>query len=225
MESEWKCEAGKSLCCLFIFSFQNLRAAFSSTFKVGTAWKHGACCICAHSAALYYFLWTTTTANHHGKQPLTAVCTLSPCSTWWKAQGPGCFSEKHRNRQMVIFVTWMMLGGGVIYERSGFCPIGWEEHFPTVSRLVCWPLPPVRCDSPPAAVCHHSVKYRPAVASCCTEMHHTPSLSVGENMSTLAARAHTAPERCDTLSRPRLPTPDKGSFFHNESSNLHRNWI
>lgn len=58
MESEWKCEAGKSLCCLFIFSFQNLGAAFSSTLMVGTAWKHGACCICAHSAALYYFLWT-----------------------------------------------------------------------------------------------------------------------------------------------------------------------
>lgn len=129
MESEWKCEAGKSLCCLFIFSFQNLGAAFSSTFKVGTAWKHGACCICAHSAALYYFLWTTTTANHHGKQPLTAVCTLSPCSIWWKAQGPGCFFEKHRNRQMVIFVTWMMLGGGGWYSGQEIWALRFLPHW------------------------------------------------------------------------------------------------
>lgn len=214
-----------SLLSIYIF-FSKSWSSFLFHFQGWYSLETRRLFICAHSAALYYFLWTTTTANHHGKQPLTAVCTLSPCSIWWKA---AFLRNTATGRWWYLLREWCLGAGGDIvakkYERSGFCPIGWEEHFPTDSQLVCWPLPPVRCDSPSAAVCHHRVKYCLPVASCCTEMHHTPSLSVGENMSTLAARAHTAPERCNTLSRPRLPTQDKGSFFHNESSNLHRNWI
>ena len=110
-----------------------------------------------------------------------SLCSVH-CSTWWNVP-PGCCRETLQQAGGDVCYLDDASGFDVvagIYERPGFCPIGREEHFPAVSWLVCWPLPPVRCDSSPVAFCQGRVKYRPPATRCCAKMHHTVSLSVQE---------------------------------------------